>query len=94
MHPSWACVDRASSEEGAAKDERIEGLAAEGKKLAEQVGRMQKMVREKNAKIEEAEKENKRLANERDALATSGQFVYQTIRPLVNESISPMSPLV
>ena len=55
---------------------------------------MQKMVREKNAKIEEAEKENKRLANERDALATSGQLFYQTIRPLVNESISPMSPLV
>jgi archaellum component FlaC len=68
------------------KDSCIKGLVEEGKKLSEQVGHMQKMVREKNAKIEDAEKEAKRLAKERHALAASVDDLTEQLQLLKSQT--------
>ena len=47
---------------------------------------MQKMVREKNAKIEDAEKEAKRLAIERHALAASVDDLTEQLQLLKSQT--------
>jgi hypothetical protein len=45
------------SEDVGEKDERMQGLIEEGKKLAKKQGDLQKLIKDKNVKIEELEKD-------------------------------------
>ena len=51
--------------------QRLAGALAEGQKLAKKQGELQKLIRDKNGKLEEGDKQRARLTAEKEALEAS-----------------------
>jgi len=71
---------RAALEGAEANEERVCSLVEEGQKLAKKEGDLQKLIRDKNAKLEELEKDRNRVKKERDGLAELTKQLEGTVR--------------